>query len=128
MGSTENGLYEGAILNSADFSGDANTIMNTIMGAIQAFIIQTNDPGGELKCYLLPTGSLFTMEVKNNYAIASIAASMGISIERKVTQTVKLQLLNGLYAEVSRFSKNNLQGWTPWYNNALYGQVAQTLQ
>lgn len=125
---TENGLYEGAILNIADFSGDSNTIMNTIMGAIEAFIVQTNDPRGELQCWLLPTGSLFTMEVKNNYAVESIASDMGIPIERKVTQIVKLQLLNGLYAEVSRFSINNLQKWTPWYNVALYGQVALALQ
>ena len=98
------------------------------MGAIRAFIVQTNDPEDEHKCWLLPTGSLFTMEVKNNYALASIAEDMGIPIERKVTQTVKLQLLNGLYAEVSRCSKENPKEWTAWYNVALYGQVAQSLQ
>ena len=125
---TENGLYEGVILNNADFSGAPNIILNTIMGAIQAFIVQTNDVENENKCWLLPTGSLFTMEVKNNYAIESVAADMGVIIERKVTQIVKLQLLNGLYAEVSRFSINNLKNWTPWYNVALYGQVALALQ
>ena len=124
----DNGTYEGAILNSADFSsGNPNTILTTITGAIQAFLVQTNDPTNESKCWLLPTGSLFSMEVKNNYAIKAFAAELGINLEQKITQVVKVQLINGLYAEVFRFSNNDTQNWTPWYNTALYGQVASAL-
>ena len=120
----DNGIYEGVILNAEDLVDGATSVI----AKIEAFIIQTNDVANSNKCWRLPSGSLFTMEVKNNYAIAEYATSLGIPVDRKVTQTAKLQLLNGLYAEVSRFTTGDTTQWTPWYNMALYGTVAQSLR
>jgi hypothetical protein len=60
----------------------------------------------------IPSGTLFTMDVLNNYAVVQVASQMGIPAERSVTQRAKALLITGQYVEVQR----TLQGdvWSGW--------------
>ena len=79
----DNGYYEGAIVNSLS---DMNNMTTIVTG-----FLQTIGEGTER----LVSGTLFSMEVLNNYAITSVASSlMGVTVPRSVTQKAKILLIN----------------------------------
>lgn len=98
---TENGTYEGAIMNGSDISW--------IESAVRKFFSDLPMSGGAEP---IPSGTLFTMEVLNNYAVVQAASQMGIAVERSVTQRAKALLITGQYVEIQR----TLQGdvWSGW--------------
>ena len=98
---TENGMYEGVIMNGSDISW--------IESAIEKFFADLPMSGGAEP---IPSGTLFTMDVLNNYAVVRAASQMGITIERSVTQRAKALLITGQYVEIQR----TLQGdvWSGW--------------
>lgn len=98
---TENGMYEGVIMNGSDISWIEN--------AIEKFFADLPMSGGAEP---IPSGTLFTMDVLNNYAVVRAASQMGIAVERSVTQRAKLLLITGQYVEIQR----TLQGdvWSGW--------------
>ncbi|MBE6300067.1 MAG: hypothetical protein E7083_07040 [Bacteroidales bacterium] len=98
---TENGMYEGVIMNGSDISWIEN--------AIEKFFADLPMSGGAEP---IPSGTLFTMDVLNNYAVVRAASQMGIAVERSVTQRAKLLLITGQYVEIQR----TLQGdvWCGW--------------
>lgn len=125
---TQNGTYEGAINNN-----DISSLMSDLANSILNFIFLSNSSGNSLHKFdggapKLLTGSLFTMEVKNNYALVEFAKSQGISVPRSVTQTAKIQLIDGTYMELSRIKRDNVSGfpslndgnWTNWYMNIAF--------
>ena len=73
-GITENGTYEGAIFNGSYDIQDINT-------TITSFISASKSPDGARE---LPSGSLFTMEVLNNYAVVQKAEQMGLRISQSI--------------------------------------------
>lgn len=100
---TENGMYEGVIVGSIS---DLNNITNKI----EKFFADLSMSGGAEP---IPVGSLFTMDVLNNYAIVQKVEEWGFGvIPRSVTQRAKLLLITGQYVEVQR----TLQGdvWSGW--------------
>ena len=98
---TENGMYEGVIMNGSDISWIEN--------AIEKFFADLPMSGGAEP---IPSGTLFTMDVLNNYAVVRAASQMGLAVERSVTQRAKLLLITGQYVEIQR----TLQGdvWSGW--------------
>lgn len=118
----DNGTYEG-VINNGDITG-----VSQLTGIIEAFVVQSNtignssvfNDGGVPK---LPTGSFFTLEVKNNYMVKQYAESvLGIRLKQQITQVAKLQLINGVSAEVSRRCNGGV--WSNWYANTLFGMMA----
>ena len=100
---TENGLYEGVIYGSIS---DLNNIGNRI----EKFFADLPMSGGAEP---IPVGSLFSMEVLNNYAVVRQVEDWGFGvIPRSVTQRVKALLITGQYVEIQR----TLQGdvWSGW--------------
>lgn len=87
---TENGIYEGAILNNNDLTYLDDTI--------RRFTSQILDGGA----YELPSGTLFSMEILNNYAIVEYAQSFGMYLRKSITQRAKILLISGAYIEVQR--------------------------
>lgn len=117
-----NGTYEGAINNN-----DIGSLIGDVAKSIQNFIFSSNSSGSSQTAFdggapKLLTGSLFTMEVKNNYAIVEFARSQGIPIPQSVTQTAKIQLIDGTYMELSRIKREDLNegNWTNWYMNIAF--------
>ena len=99
---TENGMYEGVIVGSIS---DLNNIPNKI----GAFLSTASVAAAED----IPTGTLFTMDVLNNYAVVQKVEEWGFGvIPRGVTQRAKLLLITGQYVEIQR----TLQGdvWSGW--------------
>ena len=80
-----------------------------IENAIEKFFADLPMSGGAEP---IPSGTLFTMDVLNNYAVVRAASQMGIAVERSVTQRAKLLLITGQYVEIQR----TLQGdvWSGW--------------
>lgn len=99
---TENGLYEGVIMNGNDISW--------IEDAIGKFFADLPMSGG---AYPIPSGTLFTMEVLNNYAVVNAATSMGKDLPVSISQKAKCLFINGSYVEVVRKSING--SWSSWY-------------
>lgn len=100
----DNGFYEGVVFNS---QSDLSDIPNLI----SSFVHGLADSGSNV----IPTGTLFSMEVLNNYAICKAAESFGLLIPRTITQKVKIQLVGTVdypYFEIQRSSMNDT--WTPW--------------
>ena len=98
---TENGTYEGAILNNtSDFSNITSKISTFLQGIQSAGASE------------LPTGSLFTLEVLNNYAIVNFAKQNNITINKSITQRAKVLLVNGTYIEIQR--THNGSSWSNW--------------
>lgn len=89
---TENGLYEGAIFNGSYDIQDINT-------TIASFISASKSPDGARE---LPSGTLFTMEVLNNYAVVQKAEQMGLPVPSIIVQRAKILLIGGSYSEVNR--------------------------
>lgn len=100
---TENGMYEGVIVG-------ATSDLNNITNVIENFLSTAQTSGGADD---IPTGSLFTMNVLNNYAVVQKVEEWGFGvIPRSVTQRAKALLITGQYAEIQR----TLQGdvWSGW--------------
>lgn len=100
---TENGMYEGVIVG-------AISDLNNITNVIEKFLSTAQTSGGADD---IPTGSLFTMNVLNNYAVVQKVEEWGFGvIPRSVTQRAKALLITGQYAEIQR----TLQGdvWSGW--------------
>ena len=93
---TENGMYEGAIYNG---SYDIQEIDAAIANFISA--IAKSDGAREL-----PSGSLFTMEVLNNYAVVQKAEQMGLRVPSSIVQRARVLLIGGSYYEVYRIYFN----------------------
>lgn len=92
----DNGHYEGAILNLEDLAGGTNIFATYL----QAFLDTIQD--ASIGYNRLISGSLFSMEVLNNYAVVKEAESWGRTFDRAVTQIVKVQMIHGQYVEVQR--------------------------
>ena len=100
---TENGMYEGVIVG-------AISDLNNITNVIEKFLSTAQTSGGADD---IPTGSLFTMNVLNNYAVVQKVEEWGFGvIPRSVTQRAKALLITGQYVEIQR----TLQGdvWSGW--------------
>lgn len=100
---TENGLYEGAIYNgSYDMQNPPSVIAKFLAD------IPTVDGAREI-----PSGSLFSMQTLNNYAVVKKAEQMGLRTPASITQVAKVLLINGDYVEVQRTAYNGVWGnWT----------------
>ena len=85
---TENGAYEGVIVNGA-------LDMESIDAAIELFLLDLNERGRTYEA--LPTGTFFKMDVLNNYAVAEYAG-----LQKNIVQKVKALLINGIYLELYR--------------------------
>lgn len=85
---TENGAYEGVIVNGA-------LDMESIDAAIELFLFDLNERGRTYEA--LPTGTFFKMDVLNNYAVAEYAG-----LQKNIVQKVKALLINGNYLELYR--------------------------
>lgn len=118
----DNGTYEG-VINNGDIETFANNIEQNISTFIQSAIgyghSQIPFDGGVVR---LLTGSLFTLDVKNNYTVVEFANKNGISIPKSITQTAKIQLIDGTPMELSRIKRENLNNgnWTNWYINIAF--------
>lgn len=99
---TENGLYEGVIMNGFDIS--------FIDSAIEKFFADLPMSGGADP---IPSGTLFTMDVLNNYAVVNAASSMGMDKPISISQKIKCLFINGYYVEAVRKSINGR--WSSWY-------------
>lgn len=100
---TENGLYEGAIFNGSYDIQDINTTIASFISALKSY-----EGAREL-----PSGSLFTMEVLNNYAVVRQVEDWGFGvIPRSVTQRAKVLLITGQYVEVQRTLHGDV--WSGW--------------
>ena len=100
---TENGMYEGVIVG-------AISSLNNITTVIDKFLSTASTSGGAED---IPTGTLFKMDVLNNYAVVQKVEEWGFGvIPRSVTQRAKLLLITGQYVEIQR----TLQGdvWSGW--------------
>ncbi|MBR4118844.1 MAG: DUF5040 domain-containing protein, partial [Bacteroidales bacterium] len=100
---TENGIYEGVIVG-------AISSLNNITNVIENFLSTASTSGGAGD---IPTGTLFTMDVLNNYAVVQKVEEWGFGvIPRSVTQRAKALLITGQYVEIQR----TLQGdvWSGW--------------
>ena len=100
---TENGMYEGVIVG-------AISSLNNITTVIDKFLSTASTSGGAED---IPTGTLFKMDVLNNYAVVQKVEEWGFGvIPRSVTQRAKLLLITGQYVEIQR----TLQGdvWDYW--------------
>ena len=101
---TDNGFYEGVVFNSQN---DLNNMTNLIA----SFVGGLASSGSSI----IPTGTLFSMEVLNNYAICKAAESFDKAIPKTITQKAKIQLVGTIdypYFEIQRSSMNNT--WTLW--------------
>ncbi|MBQ8046251.1 MAG: SGNH/GDSL hydrolase family protein, partial [Bacteroidales bacterium] len=78
----DNGHYEGAILNLNDLAGGTNIFATYL----QAFLDTIPNVGYDR----LISGSLFSIDVLNNYAVVKEAESWGRIFERSVTQIAKV--------------------------------------
>ncbi len=103
---TENGIYEGVIMNGSDISW--------IQDAIAKFFADLPMSGGAEP---IPSGTLFTMDVLNNYAVVQAASQMGLSVERSVTQRAKALLITGQYVEIQRTLQGDVWGCWKIVNN-----------
>lgn len=103
---TENGMYEGVIMNGSDISWIEN--------AIEKFFADLPMSGGAEP---IPSGTLFTMDVLNNYAVVQVASQMGIAVERSVTQRAKALLITGQYVEIQRTLQGDVWGGWKMVNN-----------
>ena len=100
---TENGMYEGVIVGSI-------SSLNNITKVIENFLSTASTSGGAED---IPTGTLFKMDVLNNYAVVQKVEEWGFGvIPRSVTQRAKALLITGQYVEIQR----TLQGdvWSGW--------------
>lgn len=118
----DNGTYEGVVNN-----GDIETFANNIEQNISTFIQSATGYGNSQMPFdggvsELLTGSLFTLDVKNNYAVVEFANKNDILIPRSITQTAKIQLIDGTPMELSRIKRENLNNgnWTNWYMNIAF--------
>lgn len=102
-GITENGTYEGAIYNgSYDMQNPPSVIAKFLAD------IPTVDGAREI-----PSGSLFSMQTLNNYAVIQKAEQMGLRIPASITQVAKVLLIYGGYVEVQRTAFDGVWGnWT----------------
>lgn len=101
---TDNGFYEGVVFNSQN---DLNNMTNLIASFVQGLASDGSSA--------IPTGTLFTIEVLNNYAICKAAESFGRAIPKTITQKAKIQLVGTIdypYFEIQRSSMHDT--WTPW--------------
>lgn len=90
----DNGYYEGVIFN--DYA-DLNNLTLIIQGFIDTVSTQKGTPN-------LVSGTLFSMEVLNNYVVATEASNLlGVAVPRSVTQVAKIQLVNNGYYDVTSF-------------------------
>lgn len=96
---TENGLYEGVIFEGLVFS---DSTMAQFLGEIK----QTTGSAS------IPNGSLFSMEVFNNYAVVQKAEQMGLRISQSIVQRAKVLIVNGTYVEIQRTLQNDV--WGNW--------------
>ena len=114
-GITENGLYEGAIFNGSYDIQDINT-------TIASFISASKSPDGARE---LPSGSLFTMEVLNNYAVVQKAEQMGLSVPSSIVQRARVLLIGGSYYEVYRiyFNVDDNGPRSYWSNWGVIGKL-----
>lgn len=97
----DNGAYEGAIFNG---SYDIQNVLSVNRKFIQDIQVEG---AGEL-----PSGTLFTMEVLNNYAVVEKAEQMGLRIPQSIVQKAKVLLASGQYVEVQRPQVNGT--WYGW--------------
>jgi lysophospholipase L1-like esterase len=96
---TENGYYEGVIFEGLVFS---DSTMAQFLGEIK----QTTGSAS------IPNGSLFSMEVFNNYAVVQKAEQMGLRISQSIVQRAKVLIVNGTYVEIQRTLQNDV--WGNW--------------
>ncbi|MBO5720929.1 MAG: SGNH/GDSL hydrolase family protein [Bacteroidales bacterium] len=96
---TENGLYEGVIFEGLTISGST-------MAQFLSEIKQTTGSAS------IPNGSLFSMEVFNNYAIVDFALANGVTLHKSITQKAKVLIVNGTYVEIQRTLQNDV--WSNW--------------
>ena len=114
---TENGLYEGAIFNGSYDIQDINTTITSFISAVKS-------PDGARE---LPSGTLFTMEVLNNYAVVQKAEQMGLSVRipQSIVQRAKVLLIGGSYYEVYRiyFNVDDNGPRSYWSNWLIVGKL-----
>ncbi|MBR5240984.1 MAG: DUF5040 domain-containing protein, partial [Muribaculaceae bacterium] len=96
---TENGVYEGVIFEDLTISSSA----------MAQFLSEIRGSSGSAS---IPNGSLFSMEVFNNYAIVDFASANGVTLSQSITQKAKVVIVNGTYVEVQRTSINGT--WSGW--------------
>ena len=96
---TENGLYEGVIFEGLTISGST-------MAQFLSEIKQTTGSAS------IPNGSLFSMEVFNNYAIVDFALANGVTLSKSITQKAKVLIVNGTYVEIQRTLQDDV--WGNW--------------
>ena len=112
---TENGLYEGAIVNGSYDIQDINTTIASFISALKS-----NEGAREL-----PSGTLFTMEVLNNYAVVQKAEQMGLRISQSIVQRAKVLLIGDSYYEVYRkyFNVDDNGPRSYWSNWLIVGKL-----
>ncbi|MBQ3555086.1 MAG: hypothetical protein IJA09_02600 [Bacteroidales bacterium] len=105
---TENGMYEGVIVGSI-------SSLNNITKVIENFLSTASTSGGAED---IPTGTFFTMNVLNNYAVVQKVEEWGFGvIPRSVTQRAKLLLITGQYVEIQRTLQGDVWGYWKMVNN-----------
>ena len=100
----DNGYYEGVVFNSQ------SDLIN--MSSILASFIQSLAGGGSRD---LPSGTLFNMQVLNNYAVVEAGKAFGLGIPQTITQVAKIQLVGSQeypYFEVQR--SRMYDTWSNW--------------
>lgn len=98
----DNGEYEGVVNNNE------NDYL-TIIGNINTFKNALNNSGSQI----LPTGSLFTMKILNNYMIIANGGDLTSTINRSISQKCELLLITGEYYEIYR-TKPLDGNWGNW--------------
>ena len=98
---TENGNYEGVIVNSTD----------VVYVSREYDEFYANFDRNELRT--IPTACLFTMEVQNNYAVVEKFSEMvGEQVPHTIVQRVKFVSVNGSAVEVKRVCVED--SWSNW--------------
>ncbi|MBR5323492.1 MAG: DUF5040 domain-containing protein [Muribaculaceae bacterium] len=99
---TENGCYEGVIVNSTDVA--------YVSREYEEF--NASNEVNELRT--IPTACLFTMEVQNNYAVIEKFSEMvGDAVPHTIVQRVKFVAVNSNAVEVKRVCTDGIWGnWT----------------
>lgn len=102
-GYTENGTYEGVIVNSTD------------VAYVSREYDEFNASIGRNELRTIPTACLFTMEVQNNYAVIEKFSEMvGEVVPHTIVQRVKFVAVNGNAVEVKRVCAED--SWSNWIN------------
>ncbi len=112
---TENGLYEGVIFNGSYDIQDINTTIASFISALKSY-----EGAREL-----PSGTLFTMEVLNNYAVVAKAEQMGLQIQQSIVQRATVLLIGDSYYEVYRkyFNVDDNGPRSYWSNWFIVGKL-----